>query len=471
MSTILRPLCFVAMPFGAKRDPTGRPDIDFDRIYTEAIEPAIRDAELEPLRADGERTGGIIHKAMFERLLLCEFAVADLTTANANVLYELGVRHATRPQTTLAIFAKHSPLPFDVNLMRSLPYELGMDNRFGTFEAAALRVALARRLLELRGVFHDQAAIDSPLFQLLEGYPSPNLAHLRTDLVRDRIRAFEELRARLAEARRLDARAGAQALSEIEQSLGSLDGAEAGVVVDLFLSYRAVSAHDAMITLYDRMPEVLRRTVLVREQLAFALNRRAGKDPARRADRDRAIEILKELIEQRGPSSETLGILGRIYKDLWDEAKRADDAPTARGYLKKAIDAYVRGFEADWRDAYPGVNAVTLLELEGSPRSLAERDRMVPVVRYAVEQRLRTVEPDYWDYATLLELAVLGGDEVGSADRLADALAAVRERWEPQTTARNLRLLHEARAARGTAQAWLAPIIDKLEARAAGGPP
>lgn len=167
MSTILRPLCFVAMPFGAKRDPTGRPDIDFDRIYTEAIEPAIRDAELEPLRADGERTGGIIHKAMFERLLLCEFAVADLTTANANVLYELGVRHATRPQTTLAIFAKHSPLPFDVNLMRSLPYELGTDNRFGTFEAAALRVALARRLLELRGVFHDQAAIDSPLFQLL----------------------------------------------------------------------------------------------------------------------------------------------------------------------------------------------------------------------------------------------------------------------------------------------------------------
>jgi hypothetical protein len=33
---------------------------------------------------------------MFERLLLCDFAVADLTTANANVFYELGVRHAVR---------------------------------------------------------------------------------------------------------------------------------------------------------------------------------------------------------------------------------------------------------------------------------------------------------------------------------------------------------------------------------------
>jgi len=35
---------------------------------------------------------------MFERLILCEYAVADLTTANANVFYELGIRHAIRPK-------------------------------------------------------------------------------------------------------------------------------------------------------------------------------------------------------------------------------------------------------------------------------------------------------------------------------------------------------------------------------------
>jgi hypothetical protein len=91
-----RPLCFVLMPFGRKPDPAGRGDIDFDRIHAEAIVPAIEDAGLEPIRADEERTGGIIHKAMFERLLLCEYAVADLTTANANVFYELGVRRAAR---------------------------------------------------------------------------------------------------------------------------------------------------------------------------------------------------------------------------------------------------------------------------------------------------------------------------------------------------------------------------------------
>ena len=38
---------------------------------------------------------GFIHKPMFERLMLCPFAIADLTTANPNVFYELGVRQAS----------------------------------------------------------------------------------------------------------------------------------------------------------------------------------------------------------------------------------------------------------------------------------------------------------------------------------------------------------------------------------------
>src|SRR5882672_842454 len=95
------PLCFVLMPFGSKADPSGGPNINFDPIYEQAIKPAIEAAGMEPVRADGERTGGIIHKPMFERLLLCDFAVADLTTGNPNVFYELGVRHAARPATTL----------------------------------------------------------------------------------------------------------------------------------------------------------------------------------------------------------------------------------------------------------------------------------------------------------------------------------------------------------------------------------
>ena len=80
---------------------------------------------MECVRADEERVGGIIHKPMFERLLLCEYAVADLSMANANVYYELGIRHATRPWSTVLLFREGFRLPFDAALLRAMPYQLG----------------------------------------------------------------------------------------------------------------------------------------------------------------------------------------------------------------------------------------------------------------------------------------------------------------------------------------------------------
>src|SRR3954447_19327840 len=82
-----KPLCFVVMPFGVKPDGAGG-SIDFDAVYSSLLAPGIREAGLEPLRADQERVGGLIQKPMFERLILSDYAVADLTTANANVFYE-----------------------------------------------------------------------------------------------------------------------------------------------------------------------------------------------------------------------------------------------------------------------------------------------------------------------------------------------------------------------------------------------
>jgi hypothetical protein len=90
-----RPLCFIAMPFGRKE--AGGRSVEFDAVWKDLIAPAIEAADMQPLRADEEQSGGIIHKPMFERLILCEFAVADLTLANANVFYEIGIRHAARP--------------------------------------------------------------------------------------------------------------------------------------------------------------------------------------------------------------------------------------------------------------------------------------------------------------------------------------------------------------------------------------
>lgn len=443
------PLCFVLMPFGMKKDPSGGPDIDFDRIYKEAIRPGIVDAEMEPIRADEERTGGIIHQAMFERLLLCDFAVADLTTANANVFYELGVRHAVRPATTLTIFS--SAPPFDVNYLRSVGYKLGLNNSFGEAEAKALREVIAKRLAEVRKLAREAAAADSPIFQLLKEYKAPDIAHLKTDTFLERVESSRSLKRELAEARE---GADLQALNTIEKKLGALDGVEAGVSIDLYLSYRAVSAWDNMIELFNRLPAPLKRNVMVREQYAFALNRKKR--------RQEAVEVLEEIVNEQGPGSETNGLLGRVYKDLWVDAKGKGDAVRANGYLRKAVDSYVRGFEADWRDAYPGINAVTLLDVKGDAQSLKLKSELLPVVSFAVLQRLKSGTPNYWDHATMLELAVLNSNPDEAAQHLSDALVMVKETWEPGTTENNLKLIQEARQARNVAEPWLDEIISQL---------
>ena len=224
------------------------------------------------------------------------------------------------------------------------------------------------------------------------------------------------------------------------------------------LSTKGRYAVMAMVDLAARMPSPLSRSVMVREQLGFALNRLKRREEAE--------QLLAELIRERGASSEANGLLGRVYKDRWEEACQADDPLNAAGWLRRAIDTYLQGFEADWRDAYPGINAVTLMELKNPPDP--RRLDLLPVVSYAVRRRLANGTPDYWDHATLLELAVLQQDEAAAMEAAGNALAAVREKWEPETTARNLALIREARASRGDQVAWAAAIEEALVKRAAG---
>jgi hypothetical protein len=445
------PLCFVLMPFGQKPG-AGGGLVDFDAVYRDLIAHAVREAGLEPLRADEEMGGGIIHKPMYERLILCEYAVADLTTANANVYYELGLRHAVRPWSTVLLFAEGGRLPFDAAPLRAIPYRLAPSGVPVDLDTA--RSGLVARLQEARRAARDRPAADSPLYQLVDGYPS-GIDHQRTDVFRDQVRYSADQKARLAAARQ----EGAGALAAIETELGPLADVESGVVIDLFLSYRAVKAWERMIELETKMPRPLAETILVQEQLALALNRAGRGEEAER--------VLLALLAKRGPSSETCGILGRVYKDRWEKAAKAGETYLAAGLLGKAIDAYRRGFEADWRDAYPGVNAVTLMEIKDPPDPA--RHEVLPVVSYAVERRIASAAPDYWDFATRLELAVLGKDEARAAAALADTLASVREVWEPETTARNLRLIREARERRDERLPWAREMEEALDRRARAG--
>jgi tetratricopeptide (TPR) repeat protein len=430
------------MPFGKKMDAGGRVT-DFDAVYQRLIAPAVAQAGLEPIRADEERVGGAIHKPMFERLMLCHYAVADITGANPNVFYELGIRHALRPRSTVILFREGTVMPFDIVLVRGIAYTA--DGVGQPIETEGTIKAIAAQLAEARGNPHD----DSPLFQLVDDLPRLEIDHTKTDVFRQSVDYSKRYKDRLASA----VKEGPAAVKRIaaEPGLANLLEVEGGVVVDLFLSMRDVEAHDAMIELYHRMPLPLQRAKMMREQLGFALNREGRFEEAEK--------ILKGVIEEFGPSSETNGLLGRIYKDRWDLAREAK-RPEARSLLRRAIDTYLDGFQADWRDAYPGINAVSLMEFQDKPDP--RQAEILPVVRYAA-MRKAARNPDYWDYATLMELAVLGHDDEAAEEQLAEALAVARAAWELQSTIKTLARIRNARAARGEDVAAIERLEQELQ--------
>lgn len=460
MSDAAKQVCFVDMPFGRKTDPKSRVEVDFDQIYDAGIAPAIARSGLRSIRGDQEETGGVIHRAMFARLLLSEYVVADMTTANPNVFYELGIRHTARPYTTIPIFATIGAPPFDVNLVRAIPYEL-VDGKLTAEAAEALIDAIAARISATRDGPVDK---DSPLFELFPEFKGIEMSHELTDVFRDRVQYAAEWRDRLRKARKaepteeakkaleglqpkendkklevLRRKAATKALREIELSLGDSILLERGVLIDLYLSYRAVEAWEEMIALYAAMPSSVQAVSIARQQLAFALNRR--NDPG---DRDRAVEVLKTLRQDEGESAETLGILGRIYKDRYNEAKETDPL-LAAGWLEQAIEAYTQGFEAEPLDFYPGVNAITLLLRQGDASALAEADRLVPLVTFAAVRQGGPEANDYWTVATVIELACASRDYALAERCVPRAVTLASEPWMFKTTAANLHLIADVR--------------------------
>jgi hypothetical protein len=103
--------CFVVMGFGQKTDfATGR-TLDLNYSYRALIKPVVEEVGLECVRADEILHSGVIDVPMYQQLLLADVVVADISTSNPNAIYELGVRHALRPRTTIVISESYVDAP------------------------------------------------------------------------------------------------------------------------------------------------------------------------------------------------------------------------------------------------------------------------------------------------------------------------------------------------------------------------
>lgn len=130
-----KPLAFVIMPF----EPA------FDAVYEQLVMPALDKAGYCVKRADRLDTQQNVLRDIIQGIVLAELVVADVTTLNPNVFYELGVAHALE-RPTIIITQKLEELPFDLRSYRVLPY----NERFDGANVMALKLAEAAAGL-LRG--------------------------------------------------------------------------------------------------------------------------------------------------------------------------------------------------------------------------------------------------------------------------------------------------------------------------------
>lgn len=105
--------CFVMMPFGHW----------FDAYYKELFAPAIKDAGMEPLRADELFSTGTVIEQIWEQIQKAKILLADLTGKNANVFYELGLAHAAHKPVVFTS-GNLDDVPFDLRHLRVIIYDI-----------------------------------------------------------------------------------------------------------------------------------------------------------------------------------------------------------------------------------------------------------------------------------------------------------------------------------------------------------
>ena len=132
---IRMPKCFVIQPF----------DDENDRRYDEVYEPALEQAGVEPYRVDRDSSVTIVIDAIETQIRESDICLADITTNNPNVWYELGFAFAVgRPVVMTCANARVETLPFDVQHRAVIKYSTASPSDFDQLRAEVVKRVIAR---------------------------------------------------------------------------------------------------------------------------------------------------------------------------------------------------------------------------------------------------------------------------------------------------------------------------------------
>ncbi len=383
----------MVMPFGTK--PTGAEpgkgpaEIDFNALWDKALRPMIEELGYLPVRADQD-AGSLIIQAMIERLAISDLVIADMTIPNANVYYEVGVRHAAKRVGCVLIAADWSKPLFDVAQMRRLTYPI--PEGVVTDDSAK---EIREKLTEGIGKVKDFV---SPVYQTIPQFPAPVDIN-KVELFRDVAQKVAKIQGEVTTARSLPSEQAPAAVKKLVDRYGDDAVAVPSVAVDILSLMRDTLQWEAVLNFIDKLPDHVRSIPVVREQRALALG--DGGKPLE------AIAELEELIQLEGESSERRGLIGGRYKKLYDAEA---DAPSKSNYLNNAISNYERGMMCDLNEYYPANN---LPRLYRQRKRLGDGVKAMSAARLTVlacDRALQRNPNDPWIKPTLLGAAFDAGD-------------------------------------------------------------
>jgi len=148
--------CFVIAPIGDSDDLVRTRS---DQVFKYIIAPAATACGYEPLRADQIPKPGIITSQVIQHLMDDPLVIADLTGPNANVFYELAIRHAFQ-KPVVQIIDDAQAIPFDVASSRTIKY------KYPDLESADKTREEIKR--QIRAVEENPSEVDNPLTQAVE---------------------------------------------------------------------------------------------------------------------------------------------------------------------------------------------------------------------------------------------------------------------------------------------------------------
>jgi tetratricopeptide (TPR) repeat protein len=424
------------MPFGVKEAQSATPatanapekpaiNISFDEVYELLIKPVLTKAGCVSFRADNEPGAGDIRTDMYFELVTADVILADISILNANVFYELGVRHGVVPRGVLMIHGGWTRRPFDVAPDRTFDYDgkLFVAKKEERDEAwqERLDTEVERLATVLRGALDvDGQTVGSPVYKELVGLEPVDWRNIQTARARYFGEVFVDWKSRV-EVAKLNGWPG-DILTLAEDAPTRFHRGE--LLWEAAFALISMQRFDVAQSVLEELLSLEPKNHKAQTQLGLVLDC-LGKIPGAKVH-------MTSVVEQYAQDTEAQGILGRVYKDLWrlewkDRGtleERQQQAVATSGYITSAIRSYNLAMRKHF-DYYNGINVVSFLKLLEHLKSatgdepvdcqISDLEDVISVVRFAAQNALDCAGPDggqdtVWAAATLGELALVAGD-------------------------------------------------------------